>query len=62
MPHYLVQAAYAAGAAEEVPRAIGIAREFHRESRYRHIPLSEAKLLRVYGRLVTRSDTFGWWV
>lgn len=38
-------------------RAIGVAREFHRESRYRHIPFSEAKLLRVYGRLVTRSDT-----
>ncbi len=42
---------------EDVVRAIDIAREYHGESHYRHIPFSEAKLLRVYGRLVARSDT-----
>jgi len=42
---------------EDVARAVGIAREYHGESRYGHIPFSEAKVQRVYGRLVARSDT-----
>jgi GNAT superfamily N-acetyltransferase len=42
---------------EDVVRAIGIAREAHRESRYGHLPFSEAKFLRVYGRMLARPGT-----
>lgn len=41
---------------EDVVRSITIGREYHAESRYRHIPFSEEKFLRVYGAILAKPE------